>query len=47
MKAVLCGILKQFILEPVDTHDSIELTVGVIMQAVNDTIRVKFISRND
>lgn len=47
MKAVLCAIVKKFILEPIDTHDNIEIVPDVIMKPLDDTIRVKFIKRND
>lgn len=44
MKAVLCGLLKEFILEPVDTPDSIVPIVDLVLRT-KDCIRIKFIPR--
>lgn len=44
MKTVLSGIISEFILEPVDTPSTIELTVDVVLRT-KQSIRVKFIPR--
>lgn len=46
MKSVLCGILRNFILQPIDTPDEIVFTPHVIIKTRNDIIRVKFVSRH-
>jgi cytochrome P450 family 4 len=44
MKAILCGILGNFVLEAVDTPESIVLIVDIILRT-KDNIKVKFIPR--
>ncbi|KAJ8944499.1 hypothetical protein NQ318_011757, partial [Aromia moschata] len=45
IKAVLCGILRKFILEPVDTPESIVLVPDIVLRAQKE-IRVKFTPRD-
>lgn len=45
MKAVLCGILENFILKPVDTPDTVNLVYSIMMKEEHESIRVKFINR--
>lgn len=45
LKAVLSGILRNFILEPVDTPESISLVPDIVFRPLNDTLLVKFINR--
>lgn len=45
IKAVLAGILKNFILEPVDTPETIELVPDLVLRPKNSTLLVKFINR--
>ncbi|CAH1168151.1 unnamed protein product [Phyllotreta striolata] len=47
LKAVLCGIIKNFILEPVDTPDTIELVPDLILRTSNESLMVKFTPRNN
>nr|WCC58137.1 cytochrome P450 [Pharsalia antennata] len=47
IKVALCGILRNFILEPVDTPDNIVLVSDIVLRAKNDTVRVKFIPRKE
>ncbi|XP_063908644.1 cytochrome P450 4c3-like [Zophobas morio] len=44
LKAALCGILSKYILEPVDTPDTITLIMDVILRTKNE-IKVKFLPR--
>jgi cytochrome P450 family 4 len=44
MKAVLCGILGSFVLEAVDTPESIVLVADIMIRSKN-SIRVKFLPR--
>ncbi|KAJ3659328.1 hypothetical protein Zmor_011019 [Zophobas morio] len=44
LKAALCGILSQYVLEPVDTPDTITLVVDVVLRT-KDKIKVKFLPR--
>jgi cytochrome P450 family 4 len=44
MKAILCGILGNFVLEAVDTPESIVLVIDIILRT-KDSIKVKFIPR--
>ncbi|KAJ8940827.1 hypothetical protein NQ318_003075 [Aromia moschata] len=46
IKAVLCGILRNFILEPVDTPENITLVIGIILRSEKGYIRVKFTPRS-
>lgn len=46
IKVALCAILEKFILEPVDTCDTVELTLDFVMATAEGSIRIKFISRN-
>ncbi|XP_063907301.1 cytochrome P450 4C1-like isoform X2 [Zophobas morio] len=46
IKAVLCGILAAFILEPVDTPETVELIGDVVLRS-KDNIKVKFIPRKN
>lgn len=46
IKATLCGILKNFVLEPVDTPDTIVLIPDIVLRPANEVIRVKFVKRN-
>lgn len=45
MKAVLCGILKNFILEPVDTPDTIVLVPDIVLRTHDGSLLVKFVNR--
>ncbi|XP_018562121.1 cytochrome P450 4C1 [Anoplophora glabripennis] len=45
LKVALCGILRNFELQPVDTPDSIVLVPDMVLRAQNDTIRIKFVPR--
>lgn len=45
LKVAICGILRNFELEPVDTPENIPLVVDLVLRTKNDTIRVKFIPR--
>ncbi|KAG5883146.1 hypothetical protein JTB14_033397 [Gonioctena quinquepunctata] len=40
-KAVLCGILKNFILEPIDTPENLLLVPDMVLRTHNHSIRVK------
>ncbi|KAJ3659331.1 hypothetical protein Zmor_011021 [Zophobas morio] len=44
LKAALCGILSKYILEPVDTPDTITLILDVMLRT-QDEIKVKFVPR--
>ncbi|XP_063907299.1 cytochrome P450 4C1-like [Zophobas morio] len=44
IKTVLCGILSAFILEPVDTPETVELITDVVLRS-KDNIKVKFVPR--
>lgn len=46
LKAVLCGILGSFVLEPVDTPESIVLVIDLILRTKDD-VKVKFVKRED
>ncbi|KAJ8927505.1 hypothetical protein NQ314_020000 [Rhamnusium bicolor] len=46
LKAALCGIIRNFLLEPVDTPENIVLVTDMVLRAENDTVRVKFTPRN-
>ena len=46
IKAVLCGILATFILEPVDTPETVELIGDVVLRSKGN-IKVKFIPRKN
>ncbi|CAG9858724.1 unnamed protein product [Phyllotreta striolata] len=45
LKAVLCGILKTFILEPVDTPQSINLVPDLTIRTADNSLKVKFVLR--
>ncbi|KAJ8920819.1 hypothetical protein NQ315_015609, partial [Exocentrus adspersus] len=45
LKVALCGILRNFKLEPVDTPESIVLITDIVLRAENETVRVKFVPR--
>jgi cytochrome P450 family 4 len=44
LKAAICGVLANFVLEPVDTPDTIVLVVDLVLRT-KDPIRVKFVPR--
>lgn len=44
IKAALCGILRKFRLEPVDTPESIKYTLDMVLRPEKE-IRVKFVPR--
>ncbi|KAJ3659324.1 hypothetical protein Zmor_011018 [Zophobas morio] len=44
LKAALCGILSKYVLEPVDTPDTITVVVDVVLRT-KDEIKVKFLPR--
>lgn len=44
MKASLVGILREFVLEPVDTPESLVLKTDLVLRALNG-VRVKFVAR--
>ncbi|KAJ3659329.1 hypothetical protein Zmor_011019 [Zophobas morio] len=44
LKAALCGILSKYVLEPVDTPDTITLLVDIVIRT-KDKIKVKFVPR--
>nr|WKR34927.1 cytochrome P450 CYP4Q84 [Monolepta hieroglyphica] len=46
LKAVLCGILRNFVLEPVDTRDTIEMIIELVLRTNNESLKVKFCPRN-
>ncbi|XP_023021612.2 cytochrome P450 4C1 [Leptinotarsa decemlineata] len=45
IKAVLCGILRNFALEPQDTPDTIKIVPDLVLRTTDGKIRVKFRSR--
>lgn len=45
VKAVLCGILSNFVVEPVDTPESVEFIIDIVLRT-KDSIRLKFLPRN-
>lgn len=45
LKAVLVGILRNFILQPVDTPETILLVPDVVLRPQHETVLVKFIKR--
>lgn len=44
MKAVLCGILRNFILEPIDKPEDIIFKADLVLRP-NNELRVKFVPR--
>jgi cytochrome P450 family 4 len=44
IKAVLCGVLAEFVLEPVDTPESLELKTELVLRS-SGGVRVKFVPR--
>ncbi|CAG9825078.1 unnamed protein product [Phaedon cochleariae] len=46
MKAVLCGILRNFELDPIDTPDSVVLVPSIILRTHDQSLKLKFKSRN-
>ncbi|CAH1115586.1 unnamed protein product [Psylliodes chrysocephalus] len=46
LKAVLCGILRNFILEPVDRPETLQLVPDIVLRTANQTVNVKFTLRN-
>jgi cytochrome P450 family 4 len=44
IKAVLCGVLAEFVLEPVDTPESLELKTELVLRS-GGGVRVKFVPR--
>lgn len=45
MKTALCGVLKNFILEPIDNPDTITFAVDIALRSANNKIMVKFVKR--
>lgn len=45
IKAVLSGILQNFILEPVDTPETIVLVPDIVLRPENSILHVKFLER--
>ncbi|CAG9839079.1 unnamed protein product [Diabrotica balteata] len=46
IKAVLCGILRHFILEPVDKPETIQFVPDLLLRPHDKMLRVKFINRH-
>lgn len=46
IKTVITGILRNFVLEPVDTPDTITLITDLVIRS-KDGIRIKFIKRKN
>ena len=44
LKAALCAILSNFVLEPIDTQESIKLVADIVLRTKED-IKVKFMPR--
>nr|QYA71981.1 cytochrome P450 [Anoplophora glabripennis] len=47
LKVALCGILRNFELDPVDTPDNIVLVADIVLRAKNDVVRVKLTPRRN
>lgn len=45
IKAVLSGILQNFILEPIDTPENLQLVPDIVLRPKDARILVKFIKR--
>lgn len=45
IKAVLSGILQNFLLEAVDTPETVVLVPDIVLRPENSTLLVKFINR--
>lgn len=45
LKAAICAILSNFILEPIDTPNTIVLIADLVLRT-KDPIKIKFVSRN-
>ncbi|XP_074031334.1 uncharacterized protein [Leptinotarsa decemlineata] len=41
-KAVFCGILRNFVLDPIDTPDSLKMVADMVLRPKNSSLRVKF-----
>nr|ANS06312.1 cytochrome P450 [Agasicles hygrophila] len=47
LKAVLCGILRKFSLEPFDTRSDLKFKTDIILRPINKEIRIKFLPRTE
>nr|AZR39463.1 cytochrome P450 [Agasicles hygrophila] len=45
IKAVLAGIIRNFILEPIDTPETIQLVPDIVLRTAGETVKVKFTLR--
>ncbi|XP_057666258.1 cytochrome P450 4C1-like isoform X2 [Diorhabda carinulata] len=47
IKAVLCGILRNFILEPIDTPETIRMVTDLVLRPENNNIKIKISPRHN
>ncbi|KAJ8922577.1 hypothetical protein NQ315_007607 [Exocentrus adspersus] len=46
MKSLLCGIVRNFVLEPVDSPETITMVMHIVLSTKDKAVRMKFVPRN-